>query len=263
MSIAQPLGNLIEYKRSHKSYLGLMRLPVAGALPQFLEAGGACGGLSSLTIPLTPLPTVRPTALPSTVPQENPQEVTLSPIALYGDYDERTEIGSAPEGLTCTLSGQSPDAAWVYLSCPQPTGLVWAKVAALVLSAQQRSIFLGTRIVSRAAPTAPAFSSPLAAQGTGSPQTFCADRVSVYGSTHQCADSQRAADAQADAAIGEINAAGQAQAPSTATPQPEVVAFKDSFKEAPECSPFIGYMGAKRAQCQAVYATQTAQPAQP
>jgi len=216
---------------------------------------------------VTPLPTVRPTVAPSAIPQENPQEVTLSPIALYGDYDERTEIGPAPEGLTCTLSGQSPDAAWVYLSCPQPTGLVWAKVAALVLSAQQRSIFLGTRIVSRAAPTAPAFSSPLAAQGTGSPQTFCADRVSVYGSTHQCADSQRAADALADAAIGEINAAVQARSPaqtvSTPTPQPEITAFKESFKAAPECSPFIGYVGAKRARCQAVYATQTAQPAQP
>jgi hypothetical protein len=48
---------------------------------------------------------------------------------------------------------------------------------------------------------------------------------------------------------------------STATPlpQPDEPGFAESFQEGPECNVFIGYVGQKRAQCDAVYATQTAE----
>jgi len=214
--------------------------------------------LPQSTVVQSPHPS--PTALPRSTPQPNPQEVTLSPIALYGDYDENTLIGVAPDGIVCSFSGQSPDLAWAFLSCPPPTGQVWAKVAALVLTDTQRSTLLSFRIVARAAPTVPSFSPPIAAQQAGHTLTFCADRVSAWGSTHQCADSQAAADAQADAEIGKINAAAQVPAPSTPTARPEVVAFKESFKEPSECSPFIGYVGEKARQCAAVQAAQTTKP---
>src|SRR5262249_6315194 len=67
----------------------------------------------------TPRPTVTPTIIPL-----NPRRVTLPAITLYGDYDEATKIGSAPEGVVCTLAGQSPDGMWVYLACPAPTNNV-------------------------------------------------------------------------------------------------------------------------------------------
>src|SRR5947208_2353467 len=38
---------------------------------------------------VTVLPTPQPTAVPSIIP--NPHEVTLSPITLYGDYEEQTK----------------------------------------------------------------------------------------------------------------------------------------------------------------------------
>lgn len=40
--------------------------------------------------------------------------------------------------------------------------------------------------------------------------TFCADRKSIWGETHQCASSQAEADALADAEIGRINATAEA-----------------------------------------------------
>src|SRR5215212_8333955 len=77
-------------------------------------------------------------------------------VALYGDYDEATKIGAAPENLACTIAGQSPDGKWVYLECPAPTNNVWAKVGDLGLSAEARSALLDTRVISRSVPTVPA-----------------------------------------------------------------------------------------------------------
>jgi len=167
--------------------------------------------LSTLPPPtVTALPTPHPTALPSIVPQPSPREVTLSPITLYGDYDEGTRIGQAPEGIICTLSGQSPDALWAYLSCPAPTNAVWARVVDLTLTATQRDTLLDTRIISRMVPTAPAFSPPSAPQGAGPLLAFCADRQSIWGKTHQCAATQSAANALADGEMGRINATAEA-----------------------------------------------------
>ncbi len=159
---------------------------------------------------MTALPTPHPTTLPSVVPQPSPREVTLSPITLYGDYDEGTRIGQAPEGMICTLSGQSPDALWAYLSCPAPTNAVWARVADLALTAKQRDTLMDIRVISRMVPTALAFSPPSAPQGAGPVLTFCADRNSIWGKTHQCASSQAAADALADGDMGRINATAEA-----------------------------------------------------
>jgi hypothetical protein len=158
---------------------------------------------------VTTLPTVPPTVLPSIVPQANPREVTLPAITLYGDYDEDTKIGSAPEGIVCTISGQSPDGLWVFLTCPSPTGKVWAKVSELGLSADQRSVLLDSRVIARIVPTAPAFSSP-PIQGTGSAYAFCTDRSSIWGKTRQCAATQAAADALADSEMRVINATAEA-----------------------------------------------------
>jgi hypothetical protein len=49
--------------------------------------------------------------------------------------------------------------------------------------------------------------------------------------------------------------------PSTATPSPGPgdPGFAESFQPQPECNIFIGYVGEKRAYCNGVYATQTAQ----
>jgi hypothetical protein len=146
-----------------------------------------------------------PTALPTIVPQANPREVTLPATTLYGDYDEDTKIGDAPEGIACTISGQSPDGLWVWLLCPAPTNKVWAKVGDLELNSDQRSVLLDSRVVSRIVPTVPAFSSP-PIQGSGSAYAFCADRSSIWGNTHRCAATQAAADALADSEIGDINA---------------------------------------------------------
>jgi hypothetical protein len=217
------------------------------------------------TTPPTTLPS--PTTLPTTLPRLNPNEVILSPVALYGDYDESTRLGLAPDGLICSFSGQSPDGVWVYLACPEPTGHVWAKVSTLALSETQHAALGAVGIVSHAAPTAAVVSAPQAVSAQR--QVFCADRQSIYGSTHQCADSQAAADALADRVIGAINTAAQrassTQLPSTVTPtpSPQVVAFKESFQPQPECNIFIGYVGEKRTHCDAVYATQTAQATNP
>lgn len=50
----------------------------------------------------------------------------------------------------------------------------------------------------------------------------------------------------------------------TATPvsTEDVPTFVASFQEPPKCSPFIGYIGAKKAECDAFFATQTAEAAQ-
>jgi hypothetical protein len=153
----------------------------------------------------TPLPTVTPTDL---IPI-NPHLVTLSAVALYGDYDEDTKIGSAPENLACTIAGQSPDGKWVYLICPAPTNKVWAKVADLGLTAEQRSVLLDSRIVSHVVPTVGAFIPP-STQGSGPSLAFCAERSSIWGKTRQCAATQAAADALADSDIGAINATAEA-----------------------------------------------------
>jgi hypothetical protein len=74
------------------------------------------------------------------------RQVTLSPITLYGDYDEDTRIGLAPAALVCTLAGQSPDGNWAYLSCPVPTNQVWAKkeqVAPAIKSVKEERDRLG------------------------------------------------------------------------------------------------------------------------
>jgi hypothetical protein len=163
-----------------------------------------------LQVPATALPTPQPTALPSIVPNKNPQEVTLSSITLYGDYEEQTKIGAAPEALVCTLAGQSPDGTWAYLSCPMPTNQVWAKVGDLGLTAMQRDALMDTRVISRIVPTMSAFSSPNAPQGAGLSLAFCADRDSIWGKTHQCAATQAAADALADGEMGRINATAEA-----------------------------------------------------
>jgi hypothetical protein len=198
---------------------------------------------------ITIAPTLLPTSLPTTTPVPNPQEVTLPVIALYGDYDESTLIGSAPSSLVCAITGQSPDGGWVHLSCPAPTNTVWAKVGDVKLSASQWDTLRTSRIVRRAVPTVPALSSPPV---QAAPAVYCADRVSVHGSTRQCASTQAEADALADSAIGIINGV-------TPTTEPTMEAFRESFQEPPDCNPFIGYVGEKRTQCQGVYATQTAE----
>jgi hypothetical protein len=159
---------------------------------------------------VAPTRTPRPTVIPTTIMPINPRAVTLSTGLLYGDYDEDARIGTAPEGVTCMLSGQSPDGLWAYLACPAPTGQVWARVADLELSADQRSSLMDTRIISRIVPTVPAFSPPSAPQGVGSSLAFCADRDSIWGRTHQCAATQSAADALADGEMGRINATAEA-----------------------------------------------------
>jgi hypothetical protein len=158
---------------------------------------------------VTAIPTPQPTALPSVVPQANPHEVTLSAITLYGDYDDATKIGPAQSGAVCTITGQSPDGLWAWLSCPAPTGTVWAKVEDLELTADQRSLLLDTRVISRIVPTVPAFS-PSVPQGSGPSLAFCADRESIWGRTHQCASTQAAADALADSEMRRINEAAEA-----------------------------------------------------
>jgi hypothetical protein len=161
-----------------------------------------------------PSPTIPPTTTPTTTPTNiiaiNPRAVTLSTAMLYGDYEESTKIGSAPEGLVCTISGQSPDGKWVFLSCPAPTNRVWAEVDDLELTAEQRSVLLDARIVSHATHTVPAFSSPSAPQQQGPSLAFCADRSSIWGKTRQCAATQSAADALADGEIVKINATAEA-----------------------------------------------------
>ena len=163
-----------------------------------------------LQVPATAVSTPQPTAVPSVVPNQSPREVTLSPITLYGDYDEDARIGSAPAALVCTLAGQSPDGTWAYLSCPVPTNYVWAKVADLGLTAVQRNTFIDTRVISRMVPTVPAFSSPSAPLEAGLSLAFCTDRDSLWGKTHQCAATQAAADALADGEMGRINATAEA-----------------------------------------------------
>jgi hypothetical protein len=159
------------------------------------------------TVTAAPTRTPRPTVTPIDIVPINPHRVTLAAVTVYGDYDEGTKIGASPENLACTMAGQSPDGLWAYLDCPAPTGKVWAKVGDLGLSAEQRSVFLDSRIVSRIVPTVPAFSPP-SAQNTG--LAFCADRSSIWGTTHQCAATQAAADALADSEMGKINATAQA-----------------------------------------------------
>jgi hypothetical protein len=136
--------------------------------------------------------------------------VTLSAVALYGDYDEDTKIGAAPENIACTIAGQSPDGKWAHLICPAPTNKVWAKVADLGLTADQRSVLLDSRIVSHVVPTVGAFSPPSAPQGQGSSLAFCAERSSIWGKTQQCGSTQNAADALADGELGRINATAEA-----------------------------------------------------
>ena len=161
-------------------------------------------------VPAMVLPTPQPTTLPSITPNQNPREVTLSPITLYGDYEEHTKIGAAPTALVCTLAGQSPDGNWAYLSCPTPTNQVWAKVGDLGLTAMQRDTLMNTQVISHMVPTVPAFSSPSAPQVAGPSLAFCADRDSIWGKTHQCAATQAAADALADGEMGRINATAEA-----------------------------------------------------
>jgi len=168
-----------------------------------------------LQVPATALPTPQPPTLPSIVPTQNPREVTLSPITLYGDYAEHTKIGAAPAALNCTLTGQSPDGTWAYLSCPMPTNDVWAKVVDLELTAMQHDTLMNTPVISRSVPTVPAFSSPSTPQGTGPSLVFCAQRDSIWGRTHQCAATQAAADALADGELGRINATAEAQCRSS------------------------------------------------
>jgi hypothetical protein len=165
------------------------------------------------TIPhpsVTVVPTPHQTAVPSVVPNQNSHQVTLSPITLYGDYEETTRIGNAPSGITCVLAGQSPDGLWAYLTCPAPTNAVWAKVGDLELTAAQRDTFMDTRVISRSVPTTPAFSSPSAPLRTGPTLPFCADRGSIWGKTHQCAATQAEADSLADSDMGRINATAEA-----------------------------------------------------
>lgn len=156
------------------------------------------------TVTAAPTRTPRPTVTPTDIIPLNPRSVTLPAIALYGDYDEATKIGNAPEGLECFLTGQSPDRNWAYLECPAPTNYVWAKIEDLNLTADQRSVLLDSRVVGRIVPTVPAFSPP-STQGTGPALAFCADRSSIWGTTHQCAPTQAAADALADSEIAAIN----------------------------------------------------------
>ena len=60
-------------------------------------------------------------------------------------------------------------------------------------------------------PTVEAFSPP-PVQDAAPALTYCADRSSIWGNTHQCSSSQAAADALADSEIGAINEHGQATA---------------------------------------------------
>jgi hypothetical protein len=154
---------------------------------------------------VTPLPRVTPTNIISI----NPHLVTLSSVALYGDYDEDTKIGAAPENLACTIAGQSPDGKWVYLICPTPTNKVWSKVEALELTAEQRSVLLDSRIISHIVPTVEAFSPP-SALIAGPSLAFCAERSSIWGKTRQCGPTQATADALADGQIAEIDATAAA-----------------------------------------------------
>jgi hypothetical protein len=80
-----------------------------------------------MTLIATLIYTTNGKAPPTVARPPSPYQVTLPPVPLYGDYDESTRIGPAPEGLACTLSGQSPDGAWAYLTCPAPTNAVWAR----------------------------------------------------------------------------------------------------------------------------------------
>jgi hypothetical protein len=161
--------------------------------------------VSAPTVTAVPTRTLRPTVTLTNIIPINPHLVKLSAVVLYGDYDEVTKIGAAPEGLDCIIAGQSPDGLWIYLSCPAPTNKVWAKVSELELTAEQRSALMDSRIISRIVPTVPAFSPP-APQGSGPALAFCADRESIWGKTHQCGPTQAAADALADSEIGKLNA---------------------------------------------------------
>jgi hypothetical protein len=193
--------------------LGIAVLSI-GVLAIVLFSERTQAPLQHSTLPLptvTAVPTPHPTAIPNVVPNQSPHEVTLSPITLYGDYDEDARIGTAPDGLRCMLSGQSPDGIWAYFRCPAPTNAVWAKVADLGLTAAQRDALMDTPVISRIVPTVPAFSSPSAPQETGPSLAFCADRDSIWGKTHQCAGTQAAADALADGDMGRINATAEAQ----------------------------------------------------
>jgi hypothetical protein len=58
-------------------------------------------------------------------------------------------------------------------------------------------------------PTVPAFSPPPPQAPVGT-LGFCADRYSIWGKTHQCGDSQAAADALANEQIAAINATAEA-----------------------------------------------------
>lgn len=130
---------------------------------------------------------------PHTALSQPARQMELAAIRLYGDYDERSKIGPAPAGLACTLAGQARGGEWAYLACPAPTGYVWARVGDLKLTGPQRAALGGTPVLSR-------------------PElAFCADRASTWGKTHQCAESQAAADALADSAIGAIDAVANQQ----------------------------------------------------
>ncbi len=165
--------------------------------------------ISAPTVTAAPTGTPLPSATPTNIIPINPRAVTLSAVALYGDYDEATKIGAAPVGIACVLAGQSPDGLWAYIECPVPTGHVWAKVEDLELSAVQRDTLLDTRVIARIVPTVPAFS-PSAPPGTGPALAFCADRSSIWGRTRQCGPTQAAADSLADSDIRAINAAAEA-----------------------------------------------------
>ncbi len=165
--------------------------------------------ISAPTITAAPTVTPRPTITPTNIIPINPHLVTLSAVALYGDYDDTTKIGMAPEGLSCSIAGQSPDGKWVYLMCPAPTNKVWAKVGDLELTVEQRSVLLDSRIVSHVVPTVPAFSPP-SAPAAGPALAFCAERSSIWGKTRQCSYSQAAADSLADGDMSRINATAEA-----------------------------------------------------
>jgi hypothetical protein len=154
---------------------------------------------------VTPLPTVTPTNI---IPI-NPYIVKLSTGVLYGDYEEDAKIGPAPEGLSCTLAGQSPDRKWAHLSCPAPTNHVWAKVADLELTDTQREKLLDMHVISHMVPTVGTFSPPVP-QDSGPSLAFCAERSSIWGKTRQCAATQAAADALADNEMRAINATAEA-----------------------------------------------------
>jgi hypothetical protein len=118
------------------------------------------------------------------------------------------------------------------VSTPQPTTTPQPRAGVIVPA---RMPFLPTATAAPVEPSAPA---------------------EVVAVAAPVVDAQATADAEAR--IAAWLAAPPSQPTVTPIPTEYVPAFKAEFQPQPECSPFVGYIGADKARCDAFFATQTA-----